>query len=408
MAQEKVKVAEKHSVKTNKFRLSSGIWLIVVATSLAIGYFAGTNHFQIEATVGPLFGYNAHSGNIDLSSLQQTYNSLAGSYDGNLDVNKLIQGANKGLVDAAGDTYTVYMTPNEASSYNNNLSGNIGGGIGAEIGTRNGKITIIRTLENNPAIKAGLSANDVILSINDQSTSGMSVEQAVSLIRGDAGTTVKLVIQRGDEEKTFTITRAVISNPSVTSSVTNGIGTLTISRFDSETGNLASAAAQTFVNKGVKGVILDLRGNGGGYVDAAGDVAGLWLANKVVVTERSGNNIKNTVTTNDNAPLKGIPTVVLVNGATASASEIVAGALQDYKAAKIVGEQTFGKGSVQELVPLNNGAQLKVTVAKWYTPNGKNITKNGITPDVKAGLSQSDIDKGIDPQLEAAKKLLGA
>lgn len=402
-------IAAEHIIKHRRAKkhISANLWLIIIAVALLLGYVAGLYHYQIESAIGPVFGYNAHSGNIDLSSLQDTYNKLAANFDGKLDTAKLIQGANKGLVDAAGDTYTLYMTPQEATDYNNSLSGNIGGGIGAEIGIKNDKITIIRTLPNNPAEKAGLAANDVVLSVNDQSTSGWTVEKTVGLIRGDAGTTVKLTIERNNEVKTYTITRDIINNPSVESSVVGSVGILTISRFDSETGDLSRAAAQSFVKQGVKSIILDLRGNGGGYVDAARDVAGLWLSNKVVVTERTGTIIKTTVQTGDSAILAGKPTVVLVNAATASASEIVSGALQDYKIAKLVGEKTFGKGSVQELIPLEAGSQLKVTVARWYTPNGRNITKDGITPDVTVDLTQDNINKGIDPQLDAAKKLLG-
>jgi carboxyl-terminal processing protease len=410
MAQQETGVATKvvkHHKKTKR-QLSVNLGVILVAISLVIGYLSGVYHYQIEAAIGPIFSYNAHSGSIDLSSVQRTYNELAARFDGKLDTTKLIEGANRGLVDAAGDTYTVYMAPQEATDYNNSLSGNIGGGIGAEIGLRNDQVSIIRPLPNNPAEKAGLAAGDIILSVNDQSTTGWTVDKAVGQIRGEAGTTVKLVIQRGTTVKEYSITRAVINNPSVESSVTNGVGVLTISRFDTETGDLARAAAQNFIKQGVKSVILDLRGNPGGYVNAAGDVAGLWIDGKAVVTERTGSTIKATINAGGDAILTGKPTVVLVNGASASASEIVAGALQDYGLAKLVGEKTFGKGSVQELVPLELGAQLKVTVAKWYTPHGKNIMKEGIKPDVTVGLTQSDIDKGIDPQMDQAKKLLGA
>lgn len=408
MTQEKVKVAE-HVVKHRRIKkhLSSSLWFVAIAFTAAVGYVAGVYHYQIEAAIGPVFGYQAHSGDIDLSSLQQTYNQLAANYDGKLDTNLLIQGANRGLVDAAGDTYTVYMSPQETTNFDNGLSGNIGSGIGAEIGIKNDKITIIRVLVDNAAIKAGLNANDVILNINDQSTSGWTVDKAVGLIKGDEGTTVKLTIQRGAEVKDYTITRAVINNPSVESSISGGVGTITITRFDAETGNLAKAVAQDFKNHGVKSVILDLRNNGGGYVDAAKDVAGIWLDGNVVVTERIGTVIKSTLITGNNAILTGIPTVVLVNGSSASASEIVAGALQDYKVAKLVGERTFGKGSVQQLISLDGGAQLKVTIAKWYTPKGKNISKEGITPDVTVSLTQNDINSSIDPQVDAAKKLLG-
>ena len=339
--------------------------------------------------------------------MQQTYNELVANYDGKLDTTTLIQGANRGLVDAAGDNYTLYMSPQEATAYDNGLTGNIGGGIGAVIGIKNNLITIMSVLDNNPAKEAGLIANDIITKINDQLTTGYTVDKAVSIMRGEEGTTVKLTILRAGETKDYTITRAIINNPSVISSVSNGLGTLTISRFDTETGNLARIAAQDFKKQGVKAIIFDLRNNQGGYVDAARDVAGLWLNNKIIVTERTGDTIKSTVKSGSNALLAGIPTVVLVNGETASASEIVAGALQDYKVATIVGENTFGKGSVQKLISLNGGAELKVTTARWYTPNGKNITSCGITPNTVANLTHTDVYNGIDPQCNAAKKILG-
>lgn len=390
-----------------KRHLTPAILFIIVAFTMAIGYVAGTYHYQIGAVIGPVFGYKAHSGSIDLSSLEQTYNQLASNYDGNLDINALITGANSGLVAAAGDTYTVYMNSKDTTSYNNGLDGIIGGGIGAVIGIKNNQITLMSVLDNNPAITAGLMANDTVLKVNDESTAGWTVEKAVSLVRGDEGTTVKLTILRGSETKDYTITRAIINNPSVVSSVTDGIGTMEISRFDEETGNLARIAAQDFKKQDVKAIIVDLRNNPGGYVNAAVDVAGLWLDDKIVVTERTGDKVKETLRSGSNAILAGIPTVVLVNNSSASASEIVAGALQDHKAAKLVGEGTFGKGSVQQLISLDGGAQLKVTVARWYTPNGKNINQNGITPDSAVSLTQNDVDVGIDPQMIEAKKILG-
>ena len=245
------------------------------------------------------------------------------------------------------------------------------------------------------------------MEINDEAVTGWTVDKAVTNIRGEAGTTVKLKIQRGADVKEFVVTRAVIKNPSVISSIKDGVGTIAISRFDEETGNLARAAAQGFLDKGIKKVILDLRDNPGGYVDAAVSVAGLWLDDQVIVTERTGDTVKETLRSGSNAILKGVSTVVLINGSSASASEIVSGALKDYKAATLVGETTYGKGCVQELISLSDGSQLKVTVAKWYTPKGKNIMKEGITPDVKATLTQVDVDAGIDPQVVAARKALG-
>lgn len=380
--------------------------IIIVATAIG-GLLIGSQANRIYEFVGPVFGIKTYAGDINLTSLETTYKELKANFDGTLNDQALIDGANKGLVSAAGDQYTLYMNASDAAAFQNDLSGTIGGGIGAEVSTRSGKITIIRTLKDNPAEKAGVQAGDIVTTINDASTAGMTVDQAVSLIRGNPGTTVKLSIQRGTEIKDFTITRATISNPSVTSSISNGIGTLTISRFDDQTGDLARTAAQDFKAKNVKGIILDLRGNGGGYVTAAQDVAGLWLDNKLLVTEKSNNQVVDQVTTGGNAILAGIPTVILVNSSSASASEIVSGALQDYGVAKLVGEKTFGKGSVQKLIDLPNGAELKVTIAKWYTPKGKNINQQGITPDIPASLTQADVDAGQDPQMTAALKQLG-
>lgn len=388
-------------------RLSSNIIFLIVAATAVLAFFAGTRSNQILAFVGPVFGIKTYTGTIDLSTLQATYQALKANYDGTISDQTLIDGANKGMVSAAGDKYTVYMNASDYASFSDSLSGNIGGGVGAEISIINGKVTITAVLAGDPALKAGLLSGDVITSINDKSTAGMTLEQAVAKIRGDVGTTVKITVDRGGTTKDYTVTRQTITSPSVTSNISGNIGIITINRFDNDTASLAHTAAQQFVTQGVKGVILDLRDNGGGYVDAAQSVAGLWLDNKVVVTERTNGQIVSQLQSGDNALLAGIPTVVLVNGNSASASEIVAGALQDYKVATLVGEKTYGKGTVQKLIDLPAGSELKVTVARWYTPDGKNITAQGITPNVKVAMAQSDIDAGKDPQLDVAKKQLG-
>lgn len=389
-----------------KSRLSPIAVFIFVAVAVTVGYFAGTNHNQIMGAIGPLFGYNAHDGEIDLSSVQDTYRNLAANYDGPIDKEALIRGASRGLVEAAGDPYTVFMDSSEASRFNDGLSGNIGGGIGAEIGLRDEQITIIRTLKSNPAEQAGLHANDKVLRVNDQSTEGWSVDKAVSVIRGEEGTTVKLTVLRDNEVLEFSITRAIINNPSVDSKIIDNIGVLTITRFDEGTAGLARSAARELKDNNVAGVVLDLRGNTGGYLSSARDVAGIWLDGQVVVTERSGNKTGSTLTAGNNPILNGIPTAVLINAGSASASEIVAGALQDHKVATLIGESSFGKGSVQRLVNLVDGSQLKVTIARWYTPSGKNISNGGITPDIMAELTQDDINAGIDPQMDKAIETL--
>jgi carboxyl-terminal processing protease len=397
--------APKHT--SHKKRVSSNVLFIAFAATAVVGYIAGTFNEQIKAAVGPVFGYKAHSATLDLSSLQEVYSNLAANYDGTVDPNTLIDGALHGMVSSLGDNYTVYMNKAEADSFNNSLSGNIGGGIGAEIIMKDNQVTISAVLDNNPAKAAGLLGGDVITAINGTSIAGYSVDKAVALVRGDPGTTVKLTISRNGVSMDFNVTRAIINDPSVTSSIDGTLGTITITRFDTDTGALARTAAQQFVTKGVKDVILDLRNNGGGYVTAAQDVAGLWLNNKLLVTEKDGNTVVDSISTGNNALLAGLPTVILVNGDSASASEIVSGALQDYKVATLVGEKTFGKGSVQKVISLDGGAQLKVTVAKWYTPDNKNINLVGITPNVTVDLTQANIDAGVDPQLDAAKTALG-
>jgi carboxyl-terminal processing protease len=382
--------------------VSKKVYFLTIAIVAVIGFAAGTRGSEIIGAVAPVLGFKVASGTIDLTEVQKTYAQLQANYEGKLDTKALVAGASRGLVAAAGDQYTVFMDSKEAAAFNNDLSGTIGGGVGAEIGIRSDQPTIIRVLADNPAERAGLLAGDVIIKINDQSTIGWTADKTATQIRGDVGTTVKISVLRGTDTKDVTVTRATVTDPSVRSRVQGDTGILTLSRFDSQTGDLARKAAQSFVQQHVKKVVLDLRGNGGGYLTAAQDVAGLWLDNKVVVTERVGGKITNTITSVDNPLLAGLPTVVLVDSNSASASEIVAGALQDYKAATLVGEKTFGKGTVQKVLNLDDGALLKVTVAHWYTPNGKNITKEGIEPNTKVAISATDINAGNDPQLDAA------
>ena len=396
----------RRSDKTEKRFSSSVIFLAFFFTAI-IGYVGGTYNTQIMGFIGPVFGINSYGGSLDVSSLQETYRTLKVNYDGTLTDQDLVDGANKGMVAAAGDIYTVYLNKKDASDFEDDLSGNIGAGIGAEIGLRNDVPTILRVLDDNAAKKAGVLAGDIIASINDESAAGWTVDQAVSKIRGEEGTTVKLSVIRGQETKDFTITRATINNPSVSTEIIGTLGIMTVSRFDEQTADLSKIAAQKFKQEGVKSVILDLRSNGGGYLTAAQSLAGLWLDNKVVVSERTNGKVTSELRSGSNALLAGLPTVVLVNGTSASASEIVAGALQDHGAAKLVGEKTYGKGSVQKLVELSGGAELKVTIAKWYTPNGKNINKEGIPVDIQAARTAEDNNAGRDPQLDAAKKQLG-
>lgn len=384
-----------------KKNVSRETLFISIALAVIVAFVAGTRSDQIYASVAPVFGVKASADTLDTAVLQQAFRELKANYDGSLDAAKLTDGAARGMVAAAGDRYTVFMDKEEAEQFNKDLRGEISG-IGCEIGVRGDRATVLRVLADSPAQAAGMKAGDIFVSVNGEAVEGLDATTVASKVRGEKGTTVKLVMQRSDEQKEFTITRAQVTDASVRWSIDNGIGTITMSRFDDDTGKLATQAATEFKAQGVKGVVLDLRGNGGGYLSAAVNVAGIWLDNKVVVTEKANGKVTGTEKTGSGALLAGVKTVVLVNGASASASEIVAGALQDHKAATIVGEKTFGKGTVQKVVNLLDGRLLKVTIARWYTPNGKNITKEGISPDTKVELTSEDANAGRDPQLEAA------
>ena len=382
--------------------IPKNVYFLSIALTVVIGFVAGTRSNELLALAAPVLGFKVETGTLELASLHSTYRQLKANYDGTLDSRKLLDGASRGLVAAAGDQYTVFMDAKEAEEFDKDLSGEIGGGIGAEIGVRADQPTIVRVLPNNPAEKVGLKAGDTIVAVNDQSAGTWTADKTAGAIRGEAGTTLKLTIMRTGTVQQYTITRQTVSNPSVDSRVENSLGILTISRFDDETASLARSAAEKFKQQNVKGVILDLRGNGGGYLTAAQDVAGLWLKDKVVVSERTNGKVVDALKSGNDPVIGGIPTVVLVNGASASASEIVAGALQDHHVASLIGEKTFGKGTVQKVLDLGAGTKLKVTIARWYTPSGKNITKEGIMPDEKVELSASDVNNSKDPQLEAA------
>lgn len=395
-----------HARKTRKVRkplkdnkVPMPIMVLAFIFIAGIGYVAGTFNSNLYGSFNTLIGKDQ----LDFSTLQSTYQAAKDNFDGEIDETKLIEGANRGLVDALGDEYTVYMNKEQSTEFDDSLSGNIGGGIGVEIGLRNNLPTAVRVLRDNPAEKAGVMVGDVLVSVNDESVEGKDTTEIVKEIRGEAGTTVKLTVARDGQPKEFSITRAQVNNPSVYGSVQDGVGVMTITRFDDETGNLARTLASQFKSAGVKGVVLDLRGNGGGYVTAAQAVAGIWLDNQVVVTEKRGGKVVEELKSGGSPILNGVPTTVLINASSASASEIVAGALYDHKVAKIMGETSFGKGSVQKLVNLSEGAMLKVTVARWYTPSGVNISEKGIVPGIQVGRTTEDFNAGRDPQLDAAK-----
>lgn len=343
--------------------------------------------------------------NIDFSIFWRTWDKLAEKYDGNVDYQKMLYGAIKGMTESLGDPYTVFMDPEEAEAFQQELSGSISG-IGAEIGIKKDNLTVITPLVDSPAIKAGLKTGDVILKINDDETFDMSLTEAVMKIRGEVGTKVTLTIGRGSEELVKEITREKITIESVRSEIKEGnIGYIEISRFDEDTPAKLREVANDFTSKGVEGIVLDLRNNPGGFLDSSISVASEFIKSGIVVIEKKvdGSDVRNF-----KASGKGkltntdIPLVVLVNEGSASASEIVAGAVRDHKRGILIGEKTFGKGSVQEVEGLGQNASIRITVAHWFTPNGDSIDKVGLNPDIEVKLSDEDFSNDIDPQLDRA------
>lgn len=343
---------------------------------------------------------------LNYASVDDVYDTLRKTYDGTLEQDKLLAGLKEGLAEASGDPYTQYFTPEDAKKFNEQLNSEFSG-IGAELGQDKDKnLIVVAPIAGTPAAKAGLKPQDLIAEIDKESTSGLSVEEAVSKIRGEKGTDVTLTIIRNRSQSlSLTITRDDIKVPTVeTKTFDGGIGYLRINTFANDTGQVAADEARKLKDGGATKIILDLRGNPGGRVDAAVRIASLWLPQgKLIMQEKRGNVVQTTHTARGGAILEGLPTVVLLDNGSASASEIVAGALRDNKAATLIGEKSYGKGSVQQVVPLDDGGELKVTVARWHRPNGQNIDKRGIDPDKQVKISEADAAAEKDTQLEAAQ-----
>lgn len=383
--------------------------LILLVIVFVLGFSFGDRSHTVFNYVGKMFGFKINQTELDYKTLDQTYATLKQKFDGKIDQQALIDGANKGLVEALGDRHTVYLTPKEAEEFNKSLEGDIGGGVGAEVGIRKDLITIIRPLKDSPAIKAGLQAGDVVFKVNNEEVGNQTLDQVIQKIRGKPGTEVKLTVVRKNQPQPveIKITRQTINNPSVNLEIKGDVAVLTVSRFDKQTAILARQEADKIKSQGISKMILDLRGNSGGYLTAARDLAGLWLDGQLVVSERVGDKtVQEFFSKKSDNLLAGTKTVVLMNAGSASASEIVIGALRDYQKATLIGETSFGKGSVQELATLPNGGQLKVTIARWYTPKGQNIDGQGIKPDKEVELTTDDWQNDRDPQLQVALNLL--
>lgn len=324
---------------------------------------------------------------------------------------KMFYGAVAGMVGSLGDPYSVFFDPEYAQKFSKELEGEFEG-IGAEIGIKQSQLTVIAPLPGTPADRAGIKSGDRILAIDGIDTTGMLVEDAVSRIRGDKGTEVKLLITREGlkEPKEIAIVRDKITVESVKWKLETKdgkrIGRITITHFNEKTEAKFNEAVRGLLLEDPNGIILDLRNNPGGFLDTAVSVAGEWVPHDVVVVEKFSDGTKKNYASDGRARLADVPTVVLVNGGSASASEIVAGALQDHGKAVLVGEKTYGKGSVQDYSEFTDGSALKLTVALWLTPKGRSINKEGIAPDVEVKMTPEDFDADKDPQYDKAVDLL--
>jgi len=319
----------------------------------------------------------------------------------------------QGLASSYGDPYTVFFPPKESKVFQENITGDFGG-VGMEIGMKGNQLTVVSPLKGSPAEAAGVKTGEAVLSINGTSTAGMGVDTAVSFIRGPAGTQVKISFLPPGTTRPIerTITRAIINIPTIDTAVKpGGIFVIHLYSFTAQSPDLFRNALRDFVLSGDHKLVLDLRGNPGGYLDAAWDMASYFLpAGKIVVTEDFGKaGMQQAFRSKGYKAFdSSLRMIVLVDAGSASAAEILAGALGEQNVAKLVGVKTFGKGSVQELIPITSDTSLKVTVARWLTPNGHNLSHDGLDPDYKVEISDADVKAGNDPQMAKALELLAA
>jgi len=395
--------------------ISSVIIVILLAGSFYGGFWYGKNSRpSIEKVSGVFNKETGKPDSIDFSLFWDSWTQIEEKFVNRsaLDYQKMVYGAIDGMVKSLGDPYTAFFPPVESKKFSEDIKGSFDG-IGAEIGMRKDILIVISPLEGSPAKKAGLLAGDQILKIDDKATADLNVDEAVNLIRGSKGTQVTLAILREgwSDTKDYKITRDVINVPILKYEIKDIGGKkivyIQLYEFTENAANEFTKKVNEILNSNAQGIVLDLRGNPGGYLEVAVDIASWFVdGGKLVVSEDFGNGNKNEHTSYGYKKLATYPTVVLIDQGSASASEILAGALRDDNGIKLVGEKSFGKGSVQELENLRGGTSLKVTVAKWLTPSGHSIMEQGLEPDIQVGRTQEDVDAGRDPQLDKALELL--
>jgi carboxyl-terminal processing protease len=393
------------------------IIIVIIAAGLIFGtgFFIGGKITGKSTTSDRIF-FNRELGKpepVDFSLFWQALKTIEEKYVNSekIDYKEILYGAIEGMTDSLGDDYTVFMRPEKAESFIKSVSGNDSfEGVGMELGLKEKILTVVTPIEGTPAFRAGIKAGDQIIKINGTSTDNMQVEEAVDLIRGKKGTQVTLTINRKSfgEPKEFTLTRDTIQVPVIKFEIKNNdIAYIRIYQF---TGNLPSKfkdIVSEVLKSNAKKIIIDLRNNPGGYLETAVDISSWFLPkDSIVLKEEFKNGETEEYYSKGYSGIQNFPAIVLVNGGSASASEIMAGALRDIKGIKLVGEKTFGKGSVQEMETFSDDSSLKITVAKWLTPSGTSIADEGLKPDVEIELTEDNYNNGKDPQLDKAIELL--
>lgn len=388
--------------------------LLIIIISYGIGLKNGQQGYAFVPKQFKLVNQADQPKTVNYQLLWDAINVLNTKYiDQPIDQQKVLYGAIAGAVGAVGDPYTVFFTPTNLNNFQTDLKGSFDG-IGAEVGMKDANVVIIAPLDDSPAKKAGILAGDIIAKVDGQSTAGWTVDQAVDKIRGPEGTSVTLTLVRQGKSQPIEVTikrqqiviksvKWQVQNVPISGGVTKKIAVISISQFGDDTVGLFTQAVNDVLAQNVSGVVLDLRNNPGGYLESAVSVASEWLkSGELVVTEAKSNAPSQAYNASGSPRLNGIKTVVLINGGSASAAEILSGALHDHGYGELIGEKSFGKGSVQEIVNLSDGSGVKVTVAKWITPGGVNLNHNGLTPDVPVTLTQDEVNAGKDPQMDKA------
>lgn len=388
--------------KLKKF-LTLFFLLLIILGSFGLGIYFGESQCKI-----------CPPSEIDFSLFWETYNKLQEKFvdKGRIDQSKILYGAISGMVKSLEDPYTVFLPPEETKRFEEDVKG-VFEGVGMEIGIKKGQLQVIAPLEGTPAQRAGLRAGDKILKINDSLTADLTAEEAVNLIRGPKGTGVTLTIFRTEWEKTeeIKLIREVIQIPSLKWELKeDDIAYIKLYQFSEKAGLDFREAAVKILQSPAKKIILDLRNNPGGYLEIAQDIAGWFLerGEVVVIEDFGGKGEQKIYRSSGPGRFSKYSMVILINEGSASGSEILAGALKDNRGVLLIGERSFGKGSVQELESLRGGSSLKVTVAKWLTPKGELIADKGLEPDIKVEMTDEDYDKDRDPQLDKAIEALKA